>query len=374
MAGNSFGELFRITTAGESHGPANLVIVDGCPPGMPLAPQDLQPDLDRRRPGQSKVTTQRNEADIPRILSGVFEGRTTGTPIAVLFENTDQRSRDYSDIKDKYRPGHADYTFDAKFGFRDYKGGGRASARETVSRVAAAAIARKLLKAYGIEVVGYVKQVGEVVAEIDDPLQVTREQVESNIVRCPDPEAAERMQELITAVRKDLDSIGGVAEIVARGVPAGLGEPVFAKLKAELARALCSIPAVLGFEYGAGFAAATSRGSENNDPFRLEEGKVTTEGNRHGGMLGGISSGRPLVMRAVVKPTSSIAREQKTVDRHGNPTTIRTKGRHDPCLLPRFVPIGEAMVLLVLIDHLLRWRAQCPEQAAQALPFLGFAD
>ncbi|HSR68845.1 MAG TPA: chorismate synthase [Acidobacteriota bacterium] len=374
MAGNSFGQLFRVTTAGESHGPANLVIVDGCPPGMPLGPEDLQPDLDRRRPGQSRVTTQRQESDRPRILSGLFEGRTTGTPIAILFENKDQRSRDYSDIKDKYRPGHADYTFQAKFGFRDYRGGGRASARETVSRVAAAAIARKLLKAYGIEVVGYVKQVGDVVAQVPDPSAVTRSQVESNIVRCPDPDAARRMEELITEVRKDLDSIGGVAEMVATGLAAGLGEPVFDKLKAEMGRAICSIPAVLGFEYGAGFAVATSRGSENNDPFVMREGRVSTQGNRHGGMLGGISSGRPLLLRAAVKPTSSIARPQETVDRHGNPTTIRTKGRHDPCLLPRFVPIGEAMVLLVLIDHFLRWRAQCPEQVAEALPFLGFAD
>jgi chorismate synthase len=365
MPGNSFGELFRITTAGESHGPGYVVIIDGCPPGLPLCEDDLRPDLRRRRPGQSKIVTQRKEEDVPEILSGVFEGVTTGTPIAVLFRNTDPRSGDYGDIKDKYRPGHADFTFDAKYGRRDYRGGGRSSARETVCRVAAGAVAKKLLAAQGVRVVGYVKQVGQVVADVPDPTAVTLEQVEATAVRCPDPTAAARMIELIEAVRKDLDSVGGVCELVAAGVPAGLGEPVFDKLKADLAKALLSLPAVLAFEYGAGFAVATARGSANNDAFVRRDDParpIGTATNRHGGMLGGISSGEPVVCRVAVKPTSSLPRPQPTVTRAGEPTEIVTRGRHDPCLLPRFVPIGEAMVALVLADHWLRWRAQCGDQ------------
>ncbi len=363
MAGNSIGQQFRVTTAGESHGRGNIVIIDGCPPGLVLSEADLQPDLDRRRPGQSKVTTQRREADRAQIFSGVFEGRTTGASIAILIENTDQRSKDYSDIKDKYRPGHADFTFDAKYGFRDYRGGGRSSARETVARVAAGAIARKLLARYGVEVVGYVRQIGPIIAHVPRPEAVAMEQVEANIVRCPDPAAADRMIEAIHRVRKEQDSIGGVAEIVAKGVPAGLGEPVFGKLKAELAMAIMSIPAVTAFEYGAGFSAATAKGSEHNDPFVFRDGRVETDANRHGGMLGGIASGMPIVMRAAVKPTSSLSKPQATIDRFGAETEIATRGRHDPCLLPRFVPIGEAMTMIVLADHLLRWRGQCPEQA-----------
>lgn len=374
MAGNSFGQAFRVTTAGESHGPGNVVIIDGCPPGIDLAVEDLRVDLARRRPGQSKVVTQRQEADEPEILSGVFEGRTTGTSIAILVRNTDQRSRDYSEIAQTYRPGHADYTFDAKYGFRDYRGGGRSSARETVARVAAGAVAKKLIReAFGGEVLAYVKQVGPLVAEVD-PNAVTFDQIERlpdgepNIVRCPDPAIAGQMVELIQALRKDQDSIGGTAEIVARNVPAGLGEPVFDKLKADLAKALFSLPAVLGVEYGVGFGCATLRGSENNDPFVTKttaDGRVitTTESNRHGGMLGGISSGLPIVLRAAVKPTSSLPREQRTVTRTGEETTIRTKGRHDPCLLPRFVPMAEAMVALVLADHWLRWRGQTESSA-----------
>ncbi len=365
MAGNSFGQLFRVTTAGESHGPGNVVIVDGCPPGLELSAEDLTADLARRRPGQSRITTQRQEADEPEILSGVFEGRTTGTPIAILVRNVDQKSRDYSDIKDKYRPGHADYSYDAKYGFRDYRGGGRASARETVARVAAGAIAKKLVAtAFGGRVVGYVKQVGDIVANVPEPAAVELESVETlsdgspNMVRCPDHDAAARMVELIESVRKEQDSIGGVAEIVATGVPAGLGEPVFDKLKADLAKALFGIPAVLGVEYGIGFGCATLRGSENNDVFTTEGERIVTGSNRHGGMLGGISTGMPIVLRAAVKPTSSLPQEQPTVTRQGKPTTIRTKGRHDPCLLPRFVPIAEAMVALVLADHWLRWSAQ----------------
>jgi chorismate synthase len=359
MPGNSFGELFRITTAGVSHGPGYLVIIDGCPPGLPLCVDDLLPDLRRRRPGQSKIVTQRNEEDLPEIWSGVFEGKTDGTSIGILFRNNDQRSHDYSDIKDKYRPGHADFTFDAKYGFRDYRGGGRSSARETICRVAAGAIARKLLAAHGIRVLAYVTQVGSVVAAIADPTVVTLEQVEATPVRCPDPAAAEQMIALIEEVRKQQDSIGGVCELVATGVPPGLGEPVFDKLKADLAKALLSLPAVMAFEYGAGFRVATARGSENNDVFVPRRGSIGTETNRHGGMLGGISSGEPIVCRVAVKPTSSLPRPQRTVTRSGEPTEISTRGRHDPCLLPRFVPMGEAMMALVLADHWLRWRAQC---------------
>ena len=358
MPGNSFGQSFRITTAGESHGPGFVVIVDGCPPGLELSEADLQPDLDRRRPGQSSITTQRDEADTAEILSGVFEGRTTGTPIAVLIRNHDQRSRDYTEIREKYRPGHADLTFDAKYGFRDYRGGGRSSARETSVRVAAGAIAKKLLRErYGTEIVGFVRKIGELEAAIDDPTAVRLEQVEATPVRCPDLGVAQRMIELIERMRSEGDSIGGIAEIVATGVPAGWGEPVFDKLKADLAKALFSLPAVLGVEYGAGFAVATMRGSQSNDVFVARNGGITTETNRHGGMLGGISSGMPIVLRCAVKPTSSLPREQRTVTRAGEATTIATKGRHDPCLLPRFVPMAEAMVAITLADHALRQSA-----------------
>ena len=386
MPGSTFGHLFRVATAGESHGPANVVIIDGCPPGLSLTEDDLLPDLERRRPGQSKITTQRNEPDYPEILSGVFEGRTTGTPIAVLIRNQDQRSRDYGDIKDKYRPGHADFSFDAKFGFRDYRGGGRSSARETVARVAAGAIARKLLReAHGIEILGYVKQVGDIVAHIPDPLAVTFDEVEATPVRCPDPDAARRMIELIERVRKEQDSIGGAGEVVAKHVPAGWGEPVFDKLKADVGKAMFSLPACMGVEYGQGFGVATTRGSEHSDTFvprteaegprgqGAEEGRdgqltsapthsaaspsITTATNRHGGMLGGISTGLPLVVRCAIKPTSSIPQEKPTVTAAGEPTTLATKGRHDPCLLPRWVPMAEAMLALVLADHMLRQRA-----------------
>jgi chorismate synthase len=360
MAGNTFGKLFRIATAGVSHGPGYLCIIDGCPAGLELSIEDLLPDLARRKPGQSRLTTQRDESDTPEIWSGVFEGKTDGTPIGILIRNSDQRSGDYGDIKDKYRPGHADFTFDAKYGFRDYRGGGRSSARETICRVAAGAVAKKLLARQGVRVLGYVTQVGNVKAEVVDPAAVTLEEVEATPVRCPVPAAATAMIELIDAVRKDRDSIGGICELVAVGVPPGLGEPVFDKLKADLGKALLSLPAVLGFEYGAGFAVAGMRGSENNDAFvpgqktTGGEGSITTETNRHGGMLGGISSGQPIVCRVAVKPTSSIPRAQRTVTRGGEPTEILVKGRHDPCLLPRFVPMGEAMVALVLVDHLLR--------------------
>jgi len=375
MAGNSFGQALRITTAGESHGPGNVVIIDGVPAGIALTEADLLVDLRRRRPGQSKIVTQRQEDDSPEILSGVFEGRTTGTSLAILIRNQDQRSRDYEDIKEKYRPGHADFSFDAKYGFRDYRGGGRSSARETTVRVAAGVVAKKILRqAFGGEVVGYVVQVGDVKANIPDPAAVTLSQVETlasgepNVVRCPDEAAAARMIELIEAVRKDGDSIGGAAEIVATNIPPGLGEPVFDKLKADLAKAIFSLPAVLAVEYGIGFGCVTMRGSEHNDlfvPKRSTGGLttavadlVTTSSNRHGGMLGGISTGLPIVLRAAVKPTSSLPIEQATVTRTGEPTTIKTKGRHDPCLLPRFIPMAEAMVAIVLADHWLRWQGQ----------------
>ena len=360
MPGNSFGEVFRVTTAGVSHGPGYLCIVDGCPPGLPLSVDDLLPDLRRRRPGQSKIVSQRKEEDVPEIWSGVFEGKTDGTSIGILFHNTDTRSQDYADIKEKYRPGHADYTFDAKYGFRDYRGGGRSSARETLCRVAAAAIAKKLLGQHGICVIGYVKQIGSVIADIPDPSRITLDLVEANPVRGPDPVAAEKMIALSEEVRKDQDSIGGISELIATGVPPGLGEPVFDKLKADLAKGLLSLPAVTAFEYGAGFNVATARGSANNDAFiRKGQGKIGTETNRHGGMLGGISSGEPIACRVAIKPTSSLPQPQKTVTRAGEPTEIFVRGRHDPCLLPRFVPMGEAMMALVLVDHWLRWRAQC---------------
>lgn len=358
MAGNTFGKLFRVTTAGVSHGPGYLCIIDGCPAGLPLSVDDLLPDLLRRKPGQSKLTTQRDEADTPEIWSGIFEGKTDGTPIGISFRNQDQRSKDYGDISEKYRPGHADYTFDAKYGFRDYRGGGRSSARETICRVAAGAVAKKLLVLEGIRILGYVTQVGNVKAEVPDPTAVTLEQVEATPVRCPVPEKAEEMIALIDAMRLDRDSIGGVSELVAVGVPPGLGEPVFDKLKADLGKALLSLPAVLGFEYGAGFKVAEMRGSENNDQYLPPPPNIHTATNRHGGMLGGISSGEPIVCRVAIKPTSSIPRSQPTVTRSGDPTEILVRGRHDPCLLPRFVPMGEAMLALVLVDHLLRQRVQ----------------
>jgi chorismate synthase len=383
MAGNSFGQLFRITTAGESHGPGNVVIIDGVPPGISLCEADFELDLGRRRPGQSKIVTQRNESDTPEILSGVFDGQTTGTSLAILIRNEDQRSRDYGDIAEKYRPGHADFGFDAKYGLRDYRGGGRSSARETSVRVAAGVVAKKILAdAFGGQVLAYVVQVGPIRANIADPASISLDDIETlpngepNIVRCPDPEAAEKMVELIEEVRRQGDSIGGAAEIVATGIPAGLGEPVFDKIKADLGKALFTLPAVLGVEYGIGFGCTTMRGSENNDIFIPDSAGgadekdlavhvaskrpgISTESNRHGGILGGITTGQPIVLRAAVKPTSSLPIEQRTVTKSAESTTIRTKGRHDPCLLPRFIPMAEAMVAVVLADHWLRWKAQC---------------
>ena len=372
MSGSSFGRVFVVTTAGESHGPANVVIVDGCPAGISLSAEDLEHDLARRRPGQSALVSQRREPDRAEILSGVFEGTTTGTPIAVIVQNVDQRERDYAQIRQLYRPGHADHSYEAKYGVRDYRGGGRASARETVSRVIAGAIAKKILaRLFGARVFAYVRSVGDVIASVDEPSAVDPETIErfadgsSNPVRCPDHDAARKMIAKIDEVRRARDSIGGLAEIVATDVVAGLGEPVFDKLKADLAKALFSLPAVLGVEYGVGFGAATMRGSENNDLYVPTDasalpGGLRTASNRHGGMLGGISTGMPIILRAVVKPTSSIAQPQPTVNRAGEAATIATEGRHDPCLLPRFVPMAEAMVAIVLADHALRARAVAP--------------
>ncbi|MCU0291560.1 MAG: chorismate synthase [Thermoanaerobaculaceae bacterium] len=365
MSGNTFGTLFRVTTAGESHGSGNVVIIDGVPAGLVLDLDHLRAELRRRRPGQSRLVSQRMEEDEPEVLSGVFEGRTTGMPVAILVRNRDARSADYDELANVWRPGHADATYALKYGIRDHRGGGRASARETVARVAAGAVAKQLLATFGCRVVGWVRQVGNVVADIADPAAVTLEQVElrpdgsPNVVRCPDLTAAGAMVELIERVRREQDSIGGVAEIVATGVPPGLGEPVFDKLKADLGRALLTIPAVMGVELGIGFGCATLRGSECNDAW-VSTDPPRTATNRHGGMLGGISTGMPLLLRAAVKPAASIAREQATVTRDGAPTTLCIKGRHDPCLLPRFVPVGEAMVAIVLVDHWLRARAAAP--------------
>jgi chorismate synthase len=356
--GNSFGQLFRVTTFGESHGAAVGVVVDGCPPRIPIAVEEIRRDLDRRRPGQSALTTQRKESDICQVLSGIYEGRSLGTPIALLVPNEDARSKDYSELETTYRPSHADYTYDAKYGIRDHRGGGRTSARETVGRVAAGAIARKLLRhCAGIEVVGYVLQVKEIRGEVN-PASVTQEQVEATPTRCPDPEAAERITALILEARKNGDSGGGIVECVARGVPPVLGEPVFVRLEADLARAVMSLPASKGFEVGSGFAGTRLYGSEHNDEFYVDApGRVRTRTNNSGGVQGGISNGEAIVIRVGFKPTATLLREQRTVNRFGEDTTLKARGRHDPCVLPRAVPMVESMVLLVLADHWLRQRA-----------------
>ena len=358
MTGNAFGQAFRFTTWGESHGPAIGCVVDGVPPRIPLTEADLQPWLDRRRPGQSRYTTQRRETDEVTILSGTFEGMTTGTPIALAIANVDQRSKDYSAIKDKFRPGHADLTYWQKYGIRDYRGGGRASARETAARVAAGGVARKVLDHLlngSVLIRGVLVQMG--------PHEISRErwdwdQVEQNPFWCPDAEAAEHWAGFLDEVRKAGSSTGAVVEIVAGGVPSGLGEPVYDKLDADLAKAMMSINAVKGVEIGAGFAAAALSGEENADEMRMEGGKLTFLSNAAGGVLGGISSGQDVVVRFAVKPTSSIVTPRKTVNIAGKNTEISTKGRHDPCVGIRAVPVGEAMMAIVLADHLLRHRGQ----------------
>jgi chorismate synthase len=358
--GNSFGHLFRITTFGESHGGGVGVIIDGCPPRLEISEAEIQVDLDRRRPGQSKITTPRKESDTCEILSGVFEGKTLGTPIAILVRNQDARSQDYDEMAVKYRPSHADATYDAKYGIRNWKGGGRSSARETIGRVAAGAIAKKILyQVAGVEIIGYVKRIQNLEGIID-PNTVTLEQVESNIVRCPDTDCAEKMIDLIDQIRRNKDSIGGVVECVARNVPMGLGEPVFDKLEAELAKAVMSLPASKGFEIGSGFGGTLLTGSEHNDEFYLDEtGQLRTRTNRSGGVQGGISNGENIIIRAAFKPTATIGKEQNTVSNAGEETTLAAKGRHDPCVLPRAVPMVEAMLAIVLCDHLLRFQAQC---------------
>jgi chorismate synthase len=365
---NTFGHLFRVTTWGESHGPAIGCVVDGCPPRIPLAESDIQPFLDRRRPGQSRFTTQRQEADQVRILSGVFEGLTTGTPIALVIENTDARSKDYGEIAERFRPGHADIAYELKYGIRDWRGGGRASARETAMRVAAGAIARKVLGA-GVTVRGALVQVG--------PHRIDRArwnwaEVEHNPFFCPDAVAAALWADQLTELRKAGSSTGAVIEVIAEGAPPGLGAPIYGKLDAELAAALMSINAVKGVEIGDGFAAAALHGEANADEMRIADGVVQFESNHAGGILGGISTGQPIIARFAVKPTSSILTPRRTVDRQGREVAISTKGRHDPCVGIRAVPVGEAMVACVLADHLLRHRAQNPEAPdAARLPRYG---
>ena len=357
--GSTFGHMFRVTTWGESHGGAVGVIVDGCPPRLPLCVEEVQADLDRRRPGQSRIVTQRQEEDHAHILSGVFEGRTLGTPISILVWNKDVKSMDYVPMKNLFRPSHADYTTQAKYGIRNWMGGGRASARETVGRVAAGAIARKLLHVKAkTEIIAYVKRVHAIEAAID-PSKVRAVDVERNIVRCPNGATAEKMIAFIEKVRKSGDSVGGVIELVARRMPVGLGEPVFDKLEADLAKALLSLPASKGFEIGSGFAGTTMLGSEHNDPFVMKRGRVRTRSNRSGGVQGGISNGEDLILRVAFKPTATIVKTQETVDVKGKKTTLRATGRHDPCVLPRAVPIVESMVALVLADHYLRQQVQC---------------
>ena len=357
MSYNTFGRVFRFTTWGESHGPAIGVVVDGCPPGIPLSEADIQPYLDRRKPGTSRFTTQRREPDEVRILSGVFEGKTTGTPISLMIENVDQRSKDYSEVASAYRPGHADHSYDAKYGFRDYRGGGRSSARETASRVAAGAIARKVIA--GVSITGWVSAIG---GDAIDPAQFDAAEIGNNPFFCPDAKAAARWEKLIDAVRKAGSSIGAVVECEATGVPAGWGAPLYAKLDSELAAAAMSINAVKGVEIGDGFAAAASRGEDNADPIRpgaTPDAPPQILANHGGGIMGGISNGQPVRLRVAFKPTSSIMIPVDTIDRSGAATQIVTKGRHDPCVGIRGVPVVEAMMALVLADQFLLHRAQC---------------
>ena len=357
---SSFGQLFRISTWGESHGGGVGVVVDGCPPRLKLSAADLQPDLDRRRPGQSKIVTPRQEADAVQIMSGLSsDGLTLGTPICLWVKNEDARSEAYSEMQEKFRPSHADYTYFAKYGIRAWQGGGRASARETIGRVAAGAIAKKVLREqFGVEVLAYVKQVQNIIGEVN-PDTVTLKAVESNLVRCPDQKAAERMIRLIEKIRREGNTVGGIIEGVARGVPAGWGEPVFDKLEADLAKAMLSLPACKGFESGDGFDGIRLTGREHNDLFRAKNGKVFTPTNRSGGIQGGISNGAPIFFRTAFKPVATVMHEQATVDTQFRNTVLKGRGRHDPCVLPRAVPVVEAMTALVLVDHALRHRAQC---------------
>jgi chorismate synthase len=356
--GNTVGQLFRVTTFGESHGGGIGVVIDGCPPKIDISEAEIQRELDRRRPGQSKFTTQRKEEDRCQILSGVFEGKTLGTPIAILVRNKDARAEDYVEMARKFRPSHADFTYQAKYGIRNWQGGGRASARETIGRVAAGAVAKKILSILcpEFEIVAYVAQIHEVTAKIHRST-VKMKDVEKNAIRCPDAAAAKKMAALIEQVRGEGDSVGGVIECVARGIPPGLGEPVFDKLEADLAKAMLSLPATKGFEIGSGFAATRMRGSKHNDPFQVRGGKIRTATNNSGGVQGGISNGEEIYFRVAFKPTATIAHEQRTVTASRKEARLAARGRHDPCVLPRAVPIVEAMAALVLCDHALRQKA-----------------
>lgn len=354
--GNSFGKLFTITTFGESHGKAIGAIVDGCPAGLTIDESIIQVDLDRRKPGQSKITTQRKEADQVQILSGVFEGKTTGSPVGLLIWNEDAKSKDYSHIADKFRPSHADYTYQQKYGIRDYRGGGRSSARETAARVAGGSLAKQYLKEQGIQVFAYVSQVGSLKLE-KSYAELDLAQTDQNIVRCPDPEMAERMITYIDDTRKKRDTTGGVVTGVIKGVPVGLGEPVFDRLHAELGKAMLSINAVKGFEYGSGFAGVEMYGSEHNDLFKNEEGTIKTLTNHSGGIQGGISNGEDIYFRVAFKPVATLMQDQESVDKDGNAVTVSGKGRHDPCVVPRAVPIVEAMAALVIADNFLMYKA-----------------
>jgi chorismate synthase len=350
---NTFGKLFKISTFGESHGAAVGVVIDGCPSGINIDEAFIQHELDRRKPGQSKITTQRKEEDKIEILSGIFEGKSTGTPIAMAVWNADAKSKDYSHIADKFRPSHADYTYFEKYGIRDYRGGGRSSARETLARVAAGAVAKLFLSHFGIKITAYVSQVGAIKTD-PDYKKLNLKQTENNIVRCPDPAIAEKMIELIDNVRKDCDTIGGMVSCVIEGTPVGLGEPVFDKLHAELGKAMLSINAVKGFEYGSGFAGIELRGSEHNDIFYTEGGKVKTRTNYSGGIQGGISNGEDIYFRVPFKPVATLMKDQESINEKGEKVTVSGKGRHDPCVVPRAVPIVEAMAALVLADFFLR--------------------
>ncbi|HKL39491.1 MAG TPA: chorismate synthase [Cryomorphaceae bacterium] len=354
MAGNSLGTLFKLTTFGESHGEAIGGIIDGCPAGLQLDLDAIQKELDRRKPGQSDLTTQRKESDTVRWLSGIFEGKTTGTPIAFIIPNADQRSKDYGNLKDVYRPSHADYVYEAKYGIRDHRGGGRSSARETACRVAAGAIAKQFLLAEGIEVKSYVSAIGQV--EVDMPHSDLDLTAVENEVRCPDPSSAKAMRTAIENARDEGDTLGGIVTGLALQVPAGLGEPVFDKLHADLGKAMLSINAVKGFDIGSGFAAAKMRGSDHNDGFEIVDGKPSTKTNHSGGIQGGISNGMDIVFRVAFKPVASIGKKQNTITREGKETELEIKGRHDPCVVPRAVPIVEAMTALILADHILRNR------------------
>jgi len=349
---NTFGEIFKITTWGESHGPAIGVVIDGCPSNIPISERMIQKDLDRRKPGQSKITTSRNEDDKVKILSGVFEGKTTGTPISLIIENKDNRSKDYGELATKYRPSHADYVYDAKYGIRDYRGGGRASARETATRVAAGSIAKIILKNHKVEVLAYTSQIHKLKAKV--PSKVSPTLIEKNIVRCPDQTMAKKMISLIEKTKKQGDSLGGVVECIIKGLPIGIGSPVFDKLEAKLAHAMLSIPAVKGFEVGVGFNSVEMKGSEHNDAILKKGRTVITKTNNAGGIVGGISNGMDIILRIAFKPTATIFKKQKTIDNKGKATTLKMSGRHDPCVVPRAIPIVEAMVDLVLADELLK--------------------